>query len=80
MQIKIGFAHNSRELVINTDQESGKSQDEIVRQLEEFLSQATDHATTTIEGAKGSRYVLVRSQVAYVEIGAEQKHSVGFIR
>lgn len=83
MQIKIGFARSTRELVIsteNTEDGDGKSQDEIVRQLEEFLSQTDDHATTVLEGAKGSRYILVRSEVAYVEVGPETKHSVGFIR
>lgn len=73
MQIKIGFKHNTRELVITTEQ----AQDEVVTQLQQFLSGQED--TTVVEGAKGARYLLVRDQVAYVEFGAENKHSVGFI-
>ncbi|WP_295642756.1 DUF3107 domain-containing protein [uncultured Corynebacterium sp.] len=73
MQIKIGFKHNSRELTIQTEQ----GQDEVVTKLQQFLGGQED--TTVIEGVKGSRYLLVRDQVAYVEFGAENKTSVGFI-
>lgn len=73
MQIKIGFKHNSRELSIQTE----KGQDEVVNQLQQFLGSQDD--TIVVEGAKGARYLLVRDEVAYVEFGAENKHSVGFI-
>ena len=46
--------------------------------IENFL-RSDDNQTLTIEGAKGARYVLVRAQVAYVEVGAESKNSVGFV-
>lgn len=77
MQIKIGFVHNNRELVIATDGEG--SQDTIVSQLEEFLANGEPHATFTLEGVRGARYILVREQIAYVEVGAQTKNSVGFI-
>ncbi|OFT89997.1 DUF3107 domain-containing protein [Corynebacterium sp. HMSC28B08] len=73
MQIKIGFKHNSRELNITTE----KGQEEVVNQLQQFLGSQDD--TTVVEGAKGARFLLVRDQVAYVEFGAENKTSVGFI-
>ena len=73
MQIKIGFKHNSRELNITTE----KGQEEVVNQLQQVLGSQDD--TTVVEGAKGARFLLVRDQVAYVEFGAENKTSVGFI-
>ncbi|WP_408925284.1 DUF3107 domain-containing protein [Corynebacterium sp. YSMAA1_1_F7] len=80
MQIKVGFVHNARELAITIDTsgEQAKSQDDYVAEIENFL-RSEDNQTLTIEGAKGARYVLVRAQVAYVEVGAESKNSVGFV-
>ncbi|WP_296213102.1 DUF3107 domain-containing protein [uncultured Corynebacterium sp.] len=80
MQIKVGFVHNARELAITIDTsgEQAKSQDDYVAEIENFL-RSDDNQTLTIEGAKGARYVLVRAQVAYVEVGAESKNSVGFV-
>ncbi|WP_080561517.1 DUF3107 domain-containing protein [Corynebacterium jeikeium] len=80
MQIKVGFVHNARELAITIDAKSGqaKSQDEYVAEIENFL-RSGENETLTIEGAKGARYVLVRGQIAYVEVGAEAKNSVGFV-
>lgn len=80
MQIKVGFVHNARELAIAVDTkgEQAKSQDEYVAEVENFLRSGGSE-TLTIEGAKGARYVLVRAQVAYIEVGAEAKNSVGFV-
>ena len=80
MQIKVGFVHNARELAITIDTsgEQAKSQDDYVAEIENFL-RSEDNQTLTIEGTKGARYVLVRAQVAYVEVGAESKNSVGFV-
>lgn len=80
MQIKVGFVHNARELAItiDTSNEQSKSQDEYVTEIQNFLASGGSE-TLIIEGAKGTRYVLVREQVAYVEVGAEAKNSVGFV-
>lgn len=77
MHIKVGFAHNGREIVIESEQEQG----EILKQVQEFLSSAPDSAAPlVVEAAKGAKVILVRSEVAYVEIGAPTKSSVGFVR
>ncbi|RAV33414.1 DUF3107 domain-containing protein [Corynebacterium heidelbergense] len=76
MQIKIGLVHNPRELLITSD----KSQEEILPQLEQFLAAAEDNnATTTLEDSKGSKFILSRPQVAYIEVGTSERRSVGFI-
>lgn len=75
MQIKIGFVHNAREIVL----ESNEPQDDVANKLESFLGSSEEHATLTLDSDKGSRIVLVRDKVAYVEIGSESKNSVGFL-
>ena len=74
MQIKIGFVHNARELVIESDE----AQNDVVNKIETFLGQ-DGNSILTLESSKGARVVLVRDKVAYVEVGTETKNSVGFL-
>lgn len=75
MQIKIGFIHNAREVVL----ESNEAQDELVQKIETFLGDAQGKQTLTLTSAKGARVILVREKVAYVELGSQTKNSVGFL-
>lgn len=75
MQIKIGFIHNAREIVLETKE----TQDELAKKIESFLGNAAGEETLTLESAKGARVILVREKVAYVELGSEAKNSVGFL-
>ncbi|KAB1504152.1 DUF3107 domain-containing protein [Corynebacterium sp. 320] len=75
MQIKIGFVHNARELVL----ESEESQDAVVERVETFLASTQDNATLSLSSSKGAKVVLVRDKIAYVEVGTETKNSVGFL-
>lgn len=75
MQIKIGFAHQSRELLVTSPQ----PQEDIVEQVRQFLQNQNPGAVLELEGAKGERFVLVREHVAYVEVGTPARSSVGFI-
>ncbi len=75
MQIKIGLVHTGREVTVTSDQD----QEAIVTQLQDFLASSDDSATTILQDTKGSRFILVRNQVAYVEVGTSKPRSVGFI-
>lgn len=79
MQLKIGFVNSARELTIELDKSESK-QAEIVENLQKFLAAGGNaDATTVIEDARGNKNILVRDQIAYAQVGAEQPRSVGFI-
>lgn len=73
MNIKVGFVHNGREIVIDCD----KPQAELIEECELFL-ESNDKATLILEGTQGNRVLLVRDKVAYIEFGASKKSAVGF--
>ncbi|MDH2455495.1 DUF3107 domain-containing protein [Corynebacterium bovis] len=73
MEIKVGFVHSPRELSVNTEGE----QADLVSRLQGFLD--GDDRTTVVEDTKGSRHILVREQVAYIEVGTSSPRTVGFI-
>ncbi|MGO1948258.1 MAG: DUF3107 domain-containing protein [Mycobacteriaceae bacterium] len=76
MDIKVGFVNNPRDLVITSSEE----QDTVSQQVEEFLSGTGDSPSTLkLKDNKGSLFVLVRDQVAYVEVGTSAQRPVGFI-
>lgn len=75
MQIKIGFNQNSRELQIASE----KSQEEVVNQVREFLGDTNPARLLELEGTKGEHHLIVRGEVAYVEVGSTAKSAVGFI-
>ncbi|MDN5582561.1 MAG: DUF3107 domain-containing protein [Corynebacterium sp.] len=77
MDIKVGFVDNPRDLVIT----SADEQDKVVAEVEKFLAEGQDGAaaTMTLKDNKGSVFVIVRGQVAYVEVGSSAQRPVGFI-
>ncbi|MEJ6549465.1 MULTISPECIES: DUF3107 domain-containing protein [unclassified Corynebacterium] len=77
MDIKVGFVDNPRDLVIT----SGDEQDAVLAQVETFLAaeDAGSAHTLTLKDNKGSVFVIVRDQVAYVEVGSSAQRPVGFI-
>lgn len=77
MQLKIGFINSPRELAIELDKNEVK-QSELVEQLQNFLTDGTE-TTTVVEDARGTKNILVREQIAYIQVGAEKPRSVGFI-
>ena len=77
MQLKIGFINSQRELAIDLDKNEVK-QAELVEELQNFLTDGTD-TTTVVEDARGTKTVLLREQIAYIQVGAEKPRSVGFI-
>ncbi|QQE51876.1 DUF3107 domain-containing protein [Corynebacterium urealyticum] len=77
MQLKIGFINSQRELAIDLDKNEVK-QAELVEELQNFLTDGTA-TTTVVEDARGTKTVLLREQIAYIQVGAEKPRSVGFI-
>jgi uncharacterized ferredoxin-like protein len=74
MDIKVGFVNNPRDLVIASSEE----QETVAAQVEELLADGNDKNTLTLKDNKGSVYVIVREQVAYVEVGTSAQRPVGF--
>jgi hypothetical protein len=74
MDIKVGFVSSPRDLVISSKDED---RDALLSRVEEFLGQ--DSGVLKLEDAKGAVVVVVREQVAYIEIGAAAARAVGFI-
>jgi hypothetical protein len=73
MDIKVGFVASPRDIVIN----SKEDRDALLARVEEFL--AADTGTLKLEDAKGAVTLLVRDQVAFIEVGASAARTVGFI-
>lgn len=73
MDIKVGFVASPRDIVIN----SKEDRDALLARVEEFL--ATDSGTLKLEDTKGAVTLLVRDQVAFIEVGASSARTVGFI-
>lgn len=72
MEVKIGIADSSRELVVSSDQ----SADEVSKLVEESFTSKDGLLRLTDE--KGRRYVVRSDQIAYVEIAPEDGRRVGF--
>ncbi|EFG48347.1 hypothetical protein HMPREF0183_0315 [Brevibacterium mcbrellneri ATCC 49030] len=71
MEIKIGIRQSNRELTVDVD----ATVEDITAQINEAISQGT---VLSLKDAK-SRTVLVPAQaLAYVEVGSETAHRVGF--
>lgn len=73
MDIKVGFVGSPRDIVIN----STEDRDALLARVEEFLAAST--GTLKLEDAKGAVTLLVRDQVAFIEVGAASARTVGFI-
>lgn len=74
MDIKIGFVSSPRDLVVSSKDED---RDALLARVEEFLGK--DSGVLKLEDSKGAVVVVVREQVAYVEVGAAAARAVGFI-
>ena len=72
MDIKVGFADNSRELTIKAE----GSQEELTQKVNSALASGE---LLELEDAKGRKYLVRTDRVIYVEIGAVKTQAVGFI-
>ncbi len=72
MEVKIGIADSSRELVVSSDQ----TPDEVQKLVDEALGSAD--GLLRLADEKGRRYVVRAAQIAYVEIAPEDVRRVGF--
>ena len=72
MEVKIGIADSSRELVVSSDQ----TPDEVQKLVDEALASAD--GLLRLADDKGRRYVVRAAQIAYVEIAPEDVRRVGF--
>lgn len=72
VEIKIGFTQSPRELVINTEE----SQEVVVAKVKEASS--SDVGILELQDAKGSKFVVNVTQIAYVEVGTTAPRAVGF--
>ena len=72
MEVKIGVAESSRELVVS----SGQAPDEVEALVTEALRNT--QGLLTLVDEKGRRYVIPSARVAYVEIAAADNRRVGF--
>jgi uncharacterized protein DUF3107 len=72
VEVKIGIADSSRELVVSSDQ----TPDEVQELVDEALADAD--GLLRLADDKGRRYVVRAAQIAYVEIAPEDVRRVGF--
>lgn len=72
MEVKVGVADTSRELVLNSSQ----SPDEIESLVAAALKNSA--GTLSLVDDKGRRFVVPAARVAYVEIGTADSRRVGF--
>jgi hypothetical protein len=72
VEVKIGIADSSRELLVSSDQ----TPDEVQKLVDEALGSAD--GLLRLADDKGRRYVVRASQIAYVEIAPEDVRRVGF--
>lgn len=71
VEIRIGIKDVARELVFETDDAAADIEATVVASL--------DQAHLALTDAKGKRYVVPSSSVAYVEIGTESTRKIGFV-
>jgi hypothetical protein len=72
VEIKIGVQHTNRELVL----ESGQSGESVEKAVADALT--GDQRLLVLTDEKGRRVVVPTDKLAYVEIGVESGHRVGF--
>ena len=72
MEVKIGIAESSREIVVISDQ----TPDEVEKLVNEAL--ASDGGLLSLVDDKGSRYMIRSAQISYVEIAPADVRRVGF--
>lgn len=72
MDVKIGVAESSRELVVSSEQ----TPDEVEALIREALKDPKGLLSLTDD--KGKRFVMPSARIAYVEIAAADSRRVGF--
>jgi hypothetical protein len=72
VEVKIGIAESARELVVSSDQKP----DDVQALVNEAL--ASENGLLRLDDEKGRRYLIRASQIAYVEIAADDARRVGF--
>ncbi|ASO18572.1 hypothetical protein FHR81_002980 [Actinoalloteichus hoggarensis] len=72
MEVKIGVADSSRELVLTSSQ----SPDEVETLITDALGDK--QGLLTLVDDKGRRYVVPTERIAYIEIGPSEARRVGF--
>jgi hypothetical protein len=72
VEVKIGIADSSRELVVSSD----RTPDEVQKLVDEALG--SPDGLLRLSDDKGRRYVVRAAQIAYVEIAPEDVRRVGF--
>lgn len=72
MQITVGIQHTSREVTVETD----LTRDDALELVEKALS----GSVLVLDDVKGRRVVIPADAVAYVELGSDTAHPVGFLR
>lgn len=73
VQIRIGLTNTARELSFESD----ASADDVKKTIADALAKGTVYVELT--EAKGTSYLVPTANIAYVEIGAENKRAVGFV-
>ncbi|MBB3035666.1 DUF3107 domain-containing protein [Hoyosella altamirensis] len=73
MEVKIGIADSSRELIVNSTQ----SVDEVEEQARSAFEKGNS-ATFILTDEKGRKYLIQSSKITYVEIGPADSRKVGF--
>lgn len=73
MEIRIGITNTGRELSF----ESNESADAVKKTVAAAIKEGTTHLE--LADVKGIAYLVPVANLAYVEIGSEEKRSVGFV-
>ncbi|MGO1770912.1 MAG: DUF3107 domain-containing protein [Microbacterium sp.] len=73
VQIRIGLTNTARELSFESDASAA----DVKKTLADALAKGTVHVE--LADAKGTAYLVPTANIAYVEIGAESKRTVGFV-
>ncbi|MGD7002963.1 DUF3107 domain-containing protein [Corynebacterium halotolerans] len=71
MDIKIGFSHSPRELVINSDE----TQEAVVAKVREAVA---SEKVLELQDAKGAKFFINPAEIAHLEIGTSTARTVGF--
>lgn len=71
MDIRIGIKDSAREIAFDSAQNA--------KEVEELVVAALESGHLTLDDAKGRRYIVPSTGIAYVEIGSESTRKIGFV-
>lgn len=72
MEITVGILHTNREVTVETDLTKDAASD--------LVDKALIGASLVLDDVKGRRVVIPSAVIAYVELGSDTAHPVGFLR